>query len=456
MTYLKNSGKDVRRSFLLTFVFWVYQTGWHLALPFVYLRLWWRGRKESGYRRHLLERIGIYPRRFVNGRPIWIHAVSVGETRAAIPLVEKLLEQGRKVLLTHMTPTGRKAGAEIFKTAIADGQLIQAYLPYDFCWPVASFYRYFKPEVGMLMETEAWPTLVFFAQDRRLPLFLINGRLSDRSFRRVKKFGDLGSALFRSFYQILAQTKGDQERYESLGVSKVVVTGNLKFDVPMNAALIERGMKWKSQLLPRAVVCAASTREGEEELILKAWAKVQKANRPLLIIVPRHPQRFDDVAKLVQSHGFSLGRRSQLSLEQVVQVSQDSQVDVMLGDSMGEMPFYYAASDLVVMGGSLLPLGGQNLIEPCSVGRPVILGQHTFNFHQASLDALAMGAAWRLATVDDRDVLSDELAELINQLLNNPTAVALASKAAAEFSKHYQGAADRTLYEIAKVVSSHV
>lgn len=451
MTHLKNSGTTTRRSFLLGLVFWIYQIGWHIALPMAFIRLWWRGRKESGYRQHMLERLGVYSRRFENEQPVWIHAVSVGETRAAIPLVEKLLAQGHKILLTHMTPTGRRTGADVFKDSIKSGQLIQAYLPYDFCWPVSRFYRYFKPQVGILMETEAWPTLVFFAKDRGLPLFLINGRLSHRSFKRIAKFGELGSTLFKDFYQILAQTESDQERYQLLGVQNVLVTGNLKFDVPMNAAQLAAGIQLKSNAFDsRRVVCAASTREGEEALILKAWSKIDKSNRPLLLIVPRHPQRFDEVAKLIEGNDYSLQRRSQMNL------NVSSSADVVLGDSMGEMPLYYSASDLVVMGGSLMPLGGQNLIEPCSVGRPVILGQHTFNFHEASLDAIRVGAAWRLTTSDANDDLTEELGALLDQLLNNSALVESASKAALMFAHHYQGATDRTLSEISKVISSNV
>ncbi len=449
MTQSKNSGNVSSRSFLLPTVYWIYQLGWHLALPFVYIRLWWRGRKELGYRLHLLERIGFYSRRFHGDRPVWIHAVSVGETRAAIPLVEKLLAQGHSILLTHMTPTGRKTGAEIFKAAIENGKLIQAYLPYDFCWPVSYFYRYFNPKVGMLMETEAWPTLVFSAKKNKLPLFLINGRLSNRSFRRIKKFGELGSNLFQSFYQILAQTDSDQERYQQLGVSNIVVTGNLKFDVALSKELIEQGLKCKKEVLGvRSVVTAASTREGEEELILQAWAKIDKTNHPLLVIIPRHPQRFEDVAKLIASHGYQFQQRSQISFGRA---SFDG-VDVLIGDSMGEMPLYYALSDLVVMGGSLLPLGGQNLIEPCSVGCPVILGQHTFNFLEASQDALSMGAAWRLQTSDTNEVLSNELAQLLNELLSDHASVKLASTAASAFAKKYQGATERTIQEISKVL----
>ena len=432
MTKAPNTGSfSNQRGLMFLLVYGIYQLLWFVLLPLAFIRLWWRGRFEKGYRQHWAERLGFYSNPGFKQKPVWIHAVSVGETRAATPLIEALLAQGQVIVLTHMTPTGRKTGADLFANAIANGSLVQAYLPYDGCGPVARFLAHFQPLLGAVMETEAWPTLVFYSQKKQFPLLLINGRLSDRSARRIAKFGNLGRQLFQGFYKVLAQTTLDQERYQSLGVTRCEVTGNLKFDVTLNPEAINAGVQWRSNLDHRQVVCAASTREGEEELILEAWKRLAHPQKPLLLIVPRHPQRFDEVANLVANAGFSFVRKSQTSINAKIEA------DVFIGDSMGEMPMYLAMSDFVLMGGSLLPFGGQNLIEPCALAKPVILGPHTFNFSQASVDALTAGAA--IATTPE--VLSDSL----EQWINNPNALEAASNAALQFANHYRGATERTM-----------
>ena len=275
--------------------FAVYQLLWHLLLPLAFLRLAWRTRHSSDYLNHFTERLGFgYSKTIIQGS-IWIHAVSVGETRAAQPLVETYLERGETVLLTHMTLNGRRTGTALFAKAIAAGQLRQVYLPYDLCWSVANFIRAFKPKFGLFMETEAWPTIVFYCAEIRLPLFLVNARLSERSARRVNRFGKAGRSLFQAFAGILAQTQFDADRYRSLGVKNVEIVGNLKFDVPLDPSLVQQGKSWKQELHAnqRLMVCAASTRDGEEAIILQAWKDLLLSNTfdvaPLLCLVPRHP-----------------------------------------------------------------------------------------------------------------------------------------------------------------------
>ena len=429
----------VRRPF---FLFLFYQLGWHLLLPLVGLRLWWRGRKDHGYWQHLDERIGLTGQLSEFRQAIWIHAVSVGETRAAEPLIQAYLARGEKILLTCMTPNGRRAGQALYALAIASGQLRQYYLPYDICWAVAQFLKQAQPKFGLFIETEAWPTYVFSCAEMGLPLFLINARLSDRSARRIKYFGRAGEELFQAFTRILAQTALDAERYRALGVQNCTVFGNLKFDVPIKPELLQLGASWQVNLRAsgRLVVCAASTRMGEEELILAAWQQVLKTARiqpqPLLFIVPRHPERFDKAAKAILASGFSLSRRS----EAVEQPIPFDKIDVFLGDSMGEMPAYYRAADLVVMGGSFLPFGGQNFIEACAVGCPVIVGEHTFNFQQATLDAITSGAAARISPAQ----LSHILVELLS-VTEQRTAMALAAK---NFANLHRGATTKILNAI--------
>ena len=430
-----------------------YQLGWHVLLPLVLLRLWWRGRKDPGYRQSIAERFGFG----LHLRPgaIWIHAVSVGETRAAQPLIEAYLQAGKSILLTCMTPNGRRTGAAIFADAITQGRLQQVYLPYDLCWSVERFLKAAKPTLGLFMETEAWPTIVFRAAEIKLPVYLINARLSERSARRVARSGNAGRSLFQAFAGILAQTELDAGRYRALGVRHCEVVGNLKFDVVLDPILVEHGLAWHAHLEKnnRRMVCAASTREGEEAIILEAWQAVLQMHadqsnltstpQPLLCIVPRHPERFTEVAELIRTSGLAVLRRSEINLGTAdLHKLADPKAAVVLGDSMGEMPLYYGASDLVVMGGSLMPLGGQNLIEACAAGCPVVLGEHTFNFQQASQDAVDCGAAMR---IDVSGSLSTALASAMNRLLQDTQQRQAMGEAALRYAADYRGATTRIM-----------
>jgi 3-deoxy-D-manno-octulosonic-acid transferase len=426
--------------------FAVYQLLWHLLLPFAFIRLAWRTRHSVDYLKHFSERLGFAYGKSITQGSVWIHAVSVGETRAAQPLIEVYLARGETILLTHMTLNGRRTGSALFAQAIAAGQLRQVYLPYDLCWSVANFIRTFKPKFGLFMETEAWPTVVFYCAEISLPLFLVNARLSERSARRVNRFGKAGRSLFQAFAGILAQTEFDAQRYRSLGVKQVEIVGNLKFDVPLDPNLVQQGKAWQQELHgdQRLMVCAASTRDGEEVIILKAWKDLLLGNTfgitPLLCIVPRHPERFSEVANQIHDAGLKFRCRSEWS--GVPQGITD--LDVVLGDSMGEMPMYYSAADLVVMGGSLLPFGGQNLIEACAAGCPVLLGEHTYNFQQAALDAIRIGAAKR---IKGELLLSEPIAlmEALKELLLNTAELAKMSSAAKTYSLEHQGATKRIL-----------
>ena len=426
--------------------FAVYQLLWHLLLPLAFIRLAWRARHSFAYLHHIPERLGFGYDKPIQQRSIWIHAVSVGETRAAQPLIEAYLARGETILLTHMTLNGRRTGKQLFAKQIASGQIRQVYLPYDLCWSVEYFLNTFKPKLGLFMETEAWPTVVFRCAQIGLPLFLVNARLSERSARRVNRFGKAGRALFQAFAGILAQTDFDAQRYRSLGVKNITVVGNLKFDVPLDAQLVQNGKQWQKELheSKRLMVCAASTRDGEEEIILKAWKDLLLSNSfenaPLLCLVPRHPERFTEVADATHLAGLKFRRRSEWSGVPI----ECATLDVVLGDSMGEMPMYYSAANLVVMGGSLLPFGGQNLIEACAAGCPVLLGEHTYNFQQAALDAIRAGAAKRIES-DQFSSESIALTEILRALLSNTAELGKMSEAAKTYSIEHQGATQRIL-----------
>ena len=362
-----------------------------VLVPLYWLRLRWRARREPLYAAHIGERFGFYRGQAVPGA-LWLHAVSLGETLAAAPLIAELrrARPGVRLLLTHGTATGRAAGAPLLVTGDA-----QAWLAVDTPGAVRRFLDHFRPAAGVLMETEVWPNLLAAARQRSLPMLLANARLSERSLRRGARVALLLRPAFESLAAALAQTETDAGRLRRAGVREVTVTGNVKFDVEPDPALLALGRTWKTQA-GRPVVLAASTREGEEAMLLAAWRRVP-APAPLLVIVPRHPQRFDAVAELAAGAGCSVSRRSGWS---GVPSADASRADVWLGDSMREMPAYYALADVALLGGSFAPLGGQNLIEAAACGCPVVMGPHTFNFADAAERALAAGAALRVADVE--------------------------------------------------------
>jgi 3-deoxy-D-manno-octulosonic-acid transferase len=367
---------------------------WLLGLikPLYVMRLWWRGRREPLYRHAIAERLGAY-----RGAPsqgwVWVHAVSLGETRAATALIHALrrLRPGMRLLLTHGTATGREAGADLLRPGDQ-----QVWLPYDTPRVVRRFFAQFRPAVGILMETEIWPNLLLGARASRVPMVVANARLSAKSRMRGQRVDAVLRPAVESIALVLAQSEDDARRVRESGAADVIVSGNLKFDMTPDPALLARGRAWHAAL-GRDVVLAAVFREGEEAMLLDAWLLLPQP-RPLLVIVPRHPQRFDEVAALVRNAGLSLARRSEWGDEPP---DEARAADVWLGDSMGEMPLYYACAQVALLGGSFAPLGGQNLIEAAACGCPVVMGPHTFNFADAARLSIAAGAALRVADMDE-------------------------------------------------------
>lgn len=356
-------------------------------------RLWWRGRKEPVYRKRLGERLGYYalPPRRGKGGVVWVHAVSYGENKAAAPLVEALRREipNMRLLLTCSTATGVQAGLDILKP-----EDDHAWFPYDTPGAVRRFLKRYRPAVGVVMETEVWPNVMAHAQALQIPMVLANARLSAKSQRKGRRFARLLVPALLGFTRILAQTARDAQRLREMGARRVEVCGNTKFDATPPAKLLARGHEWRQQL-PRSVVLMASSREGEEAPLLEAWQGLPEP-RPLLIVVPRHPQRFDDVADLFERSGLKTLRRSEWNDKPPPDAAQ---ADVWIGDSMGEMPLYYATSDVALLGGSFEPLGGQNLIEAAACGCPLLMGPHTFNFEEAAQLAIEAGAAARMKDI---------------------------------------------------------
>ncbi|HEX6317495.1 MAG TPA: 3-deoxy-D-manno-octulosonic acid transferase [Burkholderiales bacterium] len=343
-----------------------------LALPLVLARLWWRGRREPGYRDGVGERFGFYES---ERRPkiVWIHAVSVGEVRAAAPLVRALQEMlpDHGLLVTCTTAAGRETLKQLYGESV-----LCAYLPYDFPRAVQRFLEHFRPKLGVLMETELWPNLLAQCAENRVPVLLANARMSEKSARGYRRWRRLTGPALGSLAAACAQSAEDAGRLRGLGVREVEVTGNLKFDVHPDAGQLAAGRAWRAAL-GRPVLLLASTRDGEEPMLLR---EVPATGDLLVVVVPRHPQRFDEVAQWADARRTETDRPS-------------SAQRIYLGDTMGEMTFYYAACDVALIGGSFLPLGGQNLIEALAAGAPVVVGPSVFNFAEATRLALAAGAA---------------------------------------------------------------
>jgi 3-deoxy-D-manno-octulosonic-acid transferase len=405
----------------------LYTLLWWLALPFVRLRLAWRGRREPGYLRAIGERFGRFHAARPAGTVLWVHAVSVGETRAASPLIERLAREhpDATILLTSMTAAGRETAAALYGERVAT-----AWLPYDVPFAVRGFLRHWAPAVGLLMETELWPNLVHACRERGVPLFLVNARMSAKSATGYARVAALSRPMLAALRGVAAQTDSDARRLRELGAAEVAVTGNLKFDVAIPGAMRERGVELRERFgRGRRVFLCASTREGEEALLLDALERHPLPNDALVVLVPRHPQRFDEVHDLLRARGVASVRRS-------VDVPVGPGTRVVLGDSMGEMLAYCAAADVAFVGGSLLPLGGQNLIEPIALGVPVLVGPHTFNFAEATDRAVEAGAARRVAD-------ADALLAAAGLLLDDDAARAQMHDAALAFHAQHRGAAER-------------
>ncbi len=421
----------------------------HLLMPVVLARLWWRGRVEPGYREHIGERFGFFNARDFSlpqgASSFWIHAVSVGEVRAAQPLIEKWRAQfpTETIVLTCTTPTGRRMAEALFH----DGVTI-TFLPYDLPWATDHFIKRIRPRALVVMETEIWPNLLATCHARRIPTFLVNARLSEKSRAGYAKnffIRHLIRDAVGKFTRVLAQSDADAARLTNIGAKSVVVTGNVKFDVSINDEAIARGEAWKRAAGQRPIIVLASTREGEEGDLIAAFCSIMERGGidsgnaypnqpPLLVVVPRHPARLDEVAGLLNKANLVVARRSQTE-------TPNSNIDAWLGDSMGEMPSYYAMCDVAIIGGSFRPLGGQNLIEAAALGKPIIMGPSTFNFSEAAQLAIDAGALIKV---------SDAMAAMAiaKTLLGDTSRLREMGKNAAQFAAAHRGATSRTLHEI--------
>ena len=396
------------------------------AQPFLRRKLRRRGIAEPGYLQAVDERFGHYRIPAPPGA-LWIHAVSLGETRAAAILLERLrqLRPDLRVLLTHGTATGRAEGERLLRPGDC-----QAWLPWDTQKAVSRFLNHFQPCAGVLMETEVWPNLVAAASQRGLPLVLANARLNEKSLAQALRLRGLSRPAYAALTAVWAQTEGDAQRLAQAGATVKGVFGNLKFDAAPDLAQLEQGRRWREST-GRPVIMFASSREGEEA----EFFRLLKGHRRRLaqvqwLVVPRHPQRFAEVAAIAEANSLSVSRRSRWGAGPGV-------AEVWIGDSLGEMALYYGLADVALLGGSFEPLGGQNLIEAAACGCPVVMGPHTFNFAEAAQLASSAGAALRVESME-------EAVRTAVALAGHRVRHAAAVEAALAFSAAHQGAAEKT------------
>jgi len=384
---------------------WLYTAILRLIFPLIWLRLWLRGRHAPEYRLRWHERMGITRQPRALSRPLWLHAVSVGETLAAQPLVAaiRVAYPELTLLITTMTPTGSERVRAIWGDAVS-----HVYAPYDYPGAIARFLRHWQPCALVVMETELWPNTLAAARRQGLPVLLANARLSERSARGYAKAGALTREMMQNLSIVAAQDQAAASRFCALGVpsARVVVTGSLKFDITISVGQTALAQAWREQhaLLGRPVWVAASTHPGEDEPVLAAHALLrQHLPDALLILVPRHPERFQGVAELIDATGLRYARRS-------TQAPVQADTAVWLGDSMGELMSWLALAQAAFVGGSLVPRGGHNALEPLALGVPALTGPHDFNF--ASINA-ELSAAGALQTVQDAAALADALYALM-------------------------------------------
>lgn len=463
---------------MLSGAIWLWAYGWAttLAQPLLRRKLKRRARAEPGYALAIGERFGHYSQAAEPVQPpgqlVWVHAVSLGETRAAAVLIKALraAHPGMRLLLTHGTATGRAEGAHL----LLPGD-VQVWQPWDAPAAVQRFLDHFKPRVGLLMETEVWPVMLAAARQRQLPVVLVNARLSEKSLRQALRLAPLARAAYRALHAALAQTPADAARLGQLGAPVAGVVGNLKFDAAPDARQQASGNNWRAALAGverRPVLLFASSREGEESAFfehfmplaqsLQAPAAIETIadgapaqpvdaadladnSRPRLLVVPRHPQRFDAVEALALARGLTVSRRSSWGDAGPAQQLQALRADVWLGDSLGEMALYCALADMALLGGSFEPLGGQNLIEAAACGCPVIMGPHTFNFAEAAALAEAEGAARRVRGMA-------EAAAVVSSWMQQPEDRLATAQAALAFAARHRGATGRTLALLAKLL----
>jgi 3-deoxy-D-manno-octulosonic-acid transferase len=375
---------------------------WHLGLPGVLAYLWWRGRKDPLYARHIGERFGRYTQPLPGA--IWLHAVSLGEMRSAVPLVRALLDRGETIVTTHFTPAGRREAEKVFAAEIAARRMVAVWVPFETSWAFNGFFRAFRPKAGLVMEIEIWPRMIFAAKSAGVPLFMCNAQYPARSMVRDAHY-PLRHDLMRGFAGAMVKSALQADRFASIGVDRIEVTGELRFDQPIPPNQPAAAAALRANLAGgRPVITIASAVEGEDQIYLDAvTAALNQPDRPFFVYVPRKPERFDEVAGLIAARGLRMIRRSEvldsgLAARADLAAADLGGADILLGDSLGEMYFYIALADRVVTGGGFIAKGAHNIIEPLALKKPVIVGPNIHTIEYPATEAISAGVCLRVET----------------------------------------------------------
>jgi len=440
----------------------LYETAWHLFIPLMLLFLWRLGRREPLYRLHWRERWGHTSTSLI--KPVWVHSASMGEMRGAAPLVQGLLDAGYPIMLTTLTPAGRTAAATLFNQAISTGRLQVGYVPFEWHSTVLKFIRTVRPCMVMMTEIDTWPVLLKTVQQQGIPLCIANAQYPKQSWERDLFWGGFRSALFQAYDLVLCKSEMHAQRFRAVGCPWVEVVGETRFDLPIPPAqttaaqsLLDTWGLTAHDAPQRAVVCFTSAVVGEDASFVQAMALLQTGLKqtgkaaPLFIYVPRSPQRFDEVAALLQTSGLRVVRRSELlnvQLEIKDSALSMTDVDVLLGDSLGEMFFYLSLSQLVVVGGSFVPTGAHNIIEPLALKKPVMVGPSIWGIEYPGVEALACGVLQQHMTIPS-------LTTAILELLTNPQAYAQAIAGADKFYQEHAGSTKKHLAVLLPWLKAH-
>jgi len=421
-----------------------YTALWTLGLPVLLLYLWRRARKDADYGRHLGERFGRYPDPVRD--TVWIHAVSIGELRSAIPLIRALLDRGERVVVTQFTPAGRRETMRVFASEIAAGRLRSVWVPFEYGWTFRRFFHAFRPKYGLVMEIEIWPRMIMAARAAGIPLFMCNAQYPSKSYTRDTTSTPMRAELMRGFSGALVKSALQRDRFASVGVEDIVVTGELRFAQPIPEDQVAAGLAARARFAPhRRVITIASAVAGEDGLYLDTIREIRARYEadglpaPLFVYVPRAPERFDEVSDMLDAAGFSVLRRSQAFDGGLAPLGDPAAPDILLGDSLGEMTFYLAMADTVVVGGGFTPKGSHNITEALALQKPAIVGPEIWTIEYPAEEAIAAGVC--------RRVTPEHLASELTPDVPEP-----APEAIRAFLDGHAGAVEKTLAAIPRLI----
>ena len=414
----------------------LWRLAWFLLMPVLLGYLLWRGRREPLYRQRLAQRFGIHARQAVPH--IWIHAVSIGELRSAVPLIRAFLDRGEHVVTTHFTPAGLSEAERVFAAEIASGRLVASFVPFDYGLAFRRFFRAFQPRFGLVMEVEFWPGMIMAARRARVPLYLCNGQYPVKSFERDRARFLSPADLVPGFAGVMVKSTLQAERFRALGQANIAITGEMRFEQPIPEHQLAAARAARTTLAQgRRVITLASVVEAEDALFIDTICKILSGEgaTPLFIYVPRAPQRFDTVAKQIAEAGLRSSRRSEI-FDDDLAIRETRDIDVLVGDSLGEMYFYLALCDIAVAGGGFNPKGSHNIIEPLSLGKPVIVGPEIWTIEYPAVEAIAAGVAQQVSP------------EALAESLRNPALPD--ADDIARFLADHAGAVEKTLAALAR------